>query len=344
MTFFNAGSLVGLPTAAFPMYEVVGGQAYVPANDVGEELYLPSSETTVKMEPMYETTRTTKRKLPDDFDVQQLTFERLLQTRASEALTVVRQTFPFMNLPAELQNAIYDLSAKDAVDVTIVTEGKLKGALTGAHPLLLVFNHKVQNDFRARLALAAPVATAHITDFDFTALKRYLKHLESTKTGKASFDLTAGAHKLVVGLTITADWYNNSDIMKLERDCKWLKTKTRDSHNFNITYHIAEVEELELAKQWFEFDLFSPKDWTNGWGQIGYAFHKYAYELDWRAKLEVEYGLLVAEEGKWVQAGEAEGRSLSWDLLGAELHRQRTALDDETSRLDEQLQDWADDE
>jgi len=228
-------------------------------------------------------------------------FLTALVTMASTSSNI----FPFCKLPVELQDWIYDYCIEDADQVYIITKGPLKGKIMSTHPLTRVCR-STRRDLGTRLVAAAPATvTAPVIYFDFSTFRRYVKALEHN-SGSAAFNVTTGAHKLVVRLFVTASCSESLDVLRLERDCRWLKDKTKHAHSFNIVYRAGHIEDLGQAKTivggiynsqpmphshashdprglwWSGRD----RDPDSGWDLIRWCIHRHAWEMTERRKVE----------------------------------------------------------
>ncbi|KAK4896882.1 hypothetical protein LTR27_005129 [Elasticomyces elasticus] len=80
---------------------------------------------------------------------------------------------PFLSLPAELRNLIYECSVEQSSAVLI---HYARGRLISNSPLMGV-NRQVRNEYTSVLYLAAPLITAHIRNGDFAHLVTFLNRL-----------------------------------------------------------------------------------------------------------------------------------------------------------------------
>jgi len=253
-----------------------------------------------------------------------------------------RHIFPFFELPTELQDQIYDTCARDATKIRILTKptkGDPKGGVTCCHPLTRVCQ-TTRDEIHLRLDIAAPVVIAHVTDFDLTAVKAYVKQLE--KTGRISgFYTLTGTRKIVLNLRISASWCKHPDFTALWHNCDWLIDNTRHTHKLNIKYRTTHAESLEAAK-WPMAQI------TSGdaarqiiWNQIAASFHKYVWVVNAGQIVASIAGAVKNLEELMREEGRNVGRSNWYRQLEQSMLYQREAMMQERKKTEAQMLWWA---
>ncbi|TKA64810.1 hypothetical protein B0A55_10549 [Friedmanniomyces simplex] len=140
------------------------------------------------------------------------------------------QPTPFLDLPAELHNSIYEYSA---LHYSAVLRPKARGRLLTNTPLTRV-SHQIRAEYAAILFLAAPTITAHIHDLDFSHLVTFLNQLSDRELNALPSLTVPTARQILAELHITRNDSPGTDALH-----SWLlrcEHPTKKGTNIKMSY------------------------------------------------------------------------------------------------------------
>ncbi len=212
--------------------------------------------------------------------------------------------------------------------------------MTSDHSLSLV-SKRLRDEFELRLAIMAPIVTAHVIDFDMAALRAFARHIEAdTKVGIAAFDRSAGFRMLIVQYTVKVCWPEISDKLATERDCPWLGKPHMD--NLNVRHRFVSVGYMGEVKDDKRLALPCYKtDRENGWAEIDYALQKHTWKGFWQAALTKDRAMVARRVEVLRVLREGAAASDQLQLLVAEVQHWGQEVRDDQVYFDTQLNNWA---
>ncbi|KAK5694757.1 hypothetical protein LTR97_009347 [Elasticomyces elasticus] len=119
------------------------------------------------------------------------------------------KTFPFLDLPAELRNAIYEYNTLSS---TAVLRPTPRGRLLSDSPLMRV-SHQVRDEYTAALLLAAPTITAFARDLDLSHIVTFLNKLSDRELSVLPSNASTSDRQIMVKLELTPNGLPQFDML-----------------------------------------------------------------------------------------------------------------------------------
>ena len=198
---------------------------------------------------------------------------RITKRNAAVVVDIIKTTsppspFPFLELPTEIQDIIYDFHLADMVAHVVV---KSRGRLAIKSPLLLVCR-KVHSDLHTRMTWTCPKIIVDVTDCAFQTLKAFMDRIERDAATKGPSLEFWKDKKMVIRLTLSPSWTYSETLINGRCNCMdWMYSKAFNKARLDITYEVKAIEVPSIARkfvQTFPWDRWRPFHEVTDWDEI----------------------------------------------------------------------------
>ena len=157
---------------------------------------------------------------------------RTTQRKATGKGDTPKNYFPFLDLPAELRNNIYEKVCEAEPEAFLIKRGRGNLASRSALPRVC---HQIRNEFNSILYLCAGELIASVTDFDFQHIVTFINRLSDMELRSLlpTTDVPSSRE-----MSVELIFEDSPDYSLLERWVKRMQHPTKKGTNVAISYTV----------------------------------------------------------------------------------------------------------